>query len=168
MINIRKAILADVQPIQNLVNGFADQDRMLHRTASELYDNLRDFWVAEEDGAVVGCCALHIVWSDLAEVKSLAVAGDYHGHGLGRRLVETCIAEAAQLGLPRVFSLTYEVDFFRRCGFLVVDRAEFPRKVWTECVRCSKFFNCTEVAMTRAVPQATECATAACAPREKE
>lgn len=146
---IRKAVAGDVPAIQALVNGFADKDRMLHRSLSELYENIRDFLVADEGGEVAGCCALHIVWGDLAEVKSLAVASDYQGKGLGHRLVDACAAEAERLGIPRVFCLTYEVEFFRRCGFHVVDRSEFPRKVWSECIRCPKFFNCTEVAMTR-------------------
>lgn len=148
---IRKALVADVPAIQSLIARFADQDRMLHRSLSELYENVRDFRVAEVDGEVVGCCALHIVWADLAEVKSLAVAPGQQGKGLGRRLVEECVSEAAQLGIPRVFCLTYEVEFFQRCGFHVVDRSEFPRKVWSECIRCPKFFNCTEVAMARDV-----------------
>jgi amino-acid N-acetyltransferase len=151
---MRKAKVADVPAIQALIHRFADQDRMLHRSLSELYENVRDFVVIEEDGAIVGCCALRVVWADLAEVKSLAVAPDQQGKGLGRRLVEECVEEAARLGIPRVFCLTYEVDFFARCGFHVVDRAEFPRKVWSECIRCPKFFNCTEVAMTREVAAA--------------
>lgn len=153
---IRKALVPDVPSIQSLVNGFADKDRMLHRSLNELYDNVRDFFVAEEAGEIVGCCALRVVWNDLAEVKSLAVAASQQGKGLGRQLVEHCVEEARQLHLPRVFCLTYEVEFFRRCGFHVVDRALFPRKVWSECVRCPKFFNCTEVAMTREVPAATD------------
>ncbi len=148
---IRPALVADAPAVQALVNGFADKERMLHRSLSELYENIRDFLVVEIDGEVAGCCALRVVWSDLAEVKSLAVSADYHGRGLGRRLVEACTAEAARLGIPRVFCLTYEVEFFRRCGFHIVDRAQFPRKVWNECIRCPKFFNCTEVAMTREV-----------------
>ncbi|MDH7570573.1 MAG: N-acetyltransferase [Armatimonadota bacterium] len=152
---IRKAVIADVEQIACLVNGYADENRMLHRSLDELYENVRDFFVAEEEGRVQGCCALRVVWADLAEVKSLAVARECQGKGVGRRLVEACVEEAAQLGIPRVFCLTYEVEFFRRCGFHVVDRAQFPRKVWSECVRCAKFFDCTEVAMTREVPPAS-------------
>lgn len=151
---IRKASIADVPAVQALISRFADRERMLHRSLGELYENLRDFFVADEGGRVLGCCALHLVWADLAEVKSLAVSEEAQGQGLGRRLVETCIAEAAQIGIPRVFCLTYEVDFFTRCGFHVVDRSEFPRKVWSECVRCPKFFDCTEVAMSQDVPGA--------------
>jgi len=150
---IRKAFIADVPAIEALISHFADRDRMLHRSLSELYENLRDFFVAEEEGQVLGCCALHLVWADLAEVKSLAVSETAQGKGVGRRLVEACLAEAAQIGIPRVFCLTYEVQFFTRCGFRVVDRSEFPRKVWSECVRCPKFFDCTEVAMSREVPR---------------
>ncbi|MBI3948576.1 MAG: N-acetyltransferase [Armatimonadetes bacterium] len=148
---IRRAVAADVPRLHVLISGFADRDRMLHRSLNELYENLRDFRVADRDGEVVGCCALHVFWADLAEVKSLAVAEGRQGGGIGRRLVEACVADAAALGIPRVFCLTYEADFFRRCGFHVVDRCRFPRKVWSECVRCPKFFDCTEIAMTREV-----------------
>ena len=150
---MRKAKVADVPAIQALIHRFAIKTACCTAPQRAMRERPR-LRGDRGDGAIVGCCALRVVWADLAEVKSLAVAPDQQGKGLGRRLVEECVEEAARLGIPRVFCLTYEVDFFARCGFHVVDRAEFPRKVWSECIRCPKFFNCTEVAMTREVAAA--------------
>jgi amino-acid N-acetyltransferase len=144
---LRKARVGDVETIQLLVNSFAERGEMLARPLSEIYENLRDFMVAEIDGQVVGCVALHINWSDLVEVKSLAVQPDHQGRGIGRRLVEACLDEARNLGLATVFALTLAPTFFEKIGFNrgVVD--ELPRKVWVECYRCPKFPKCDEVAM---------------------
>jgi len=144
---VRKARTADVPAMQRLVNFFADRGDMLHRSLAQFYENLRDFFVVEEDGKVVGCVALHVVWRDLAEIKSLAVAEEAQGRGYGKRLVLECLREAPSLGVERVFALTYKPQFFERLGFRVCDRAELPRKVWTECVHCPKFYDCQEVAV---------------------
>jgi amino-acid N-acetyltransferase len=144
---IRKARTSDVPAMQRLVNFFADRGEMLHRSLAQFYENLRDFSVAEEDGEVVGCVALHVLWRDLAEIKSLAVAEKAQGKGYGKQLVRTCLQEAPHLGVERVFALTYIPQFFERLGFRVCDRAELPRKVWTECVYCPKFHDCQEVAV---------------------
>ncbi|MFW6158366.1 MAG: N-acetyltransferase [Planctomycetota bacterium] len=149
---IRKARLGDVQQIHRLVNRFADEGLMLGRSLSELYDNLRDFSVAPDgppggDGRLLGCCCLHITWEGLAEVRSLAVVAEAQGRGLGRRLVEACLAEARELGIARVFALTYRPEFFGRLGFRPVDKAELPHKVWADCVKCPKFPDCDEVAV---------------------
>lgn len=144
---VRKARTSDAPAIQKLVNGFAERDLMLPRSLSQLYENIRDFYVADLDGDVVGCVGLHVTWKDLAEVKSLAVAEQAQGHGLARTLVSRCIAEAGELGIERVFALTYVPGFFEKMGFGRTDRANLPRKVWTECVFCPKFNCCTEVAV---------------------
>lgn len=146
---LRPARTDDVVALQRLINGFADRGAMLHRSLSELYENVRDFSVVEVGGLVVGCAALHVSWKDLAEVKSLAVAEAYQGRGFSRLLVEACLAEAAQLGVARVFALTYVPGLFERMGFQRTDRALLPRKVWTECVHCPKFSDCGEVAVVR-------------------
>lgn len=146
-VTIERARLADVPTIHQLINYFADRGDMLHRSLGELYENVRDFFVARDGGEVVGCGSLHIVWQDLAELKSLAVAESHQGQGLGTRLVEACLAEARELGLANVFCLTYQVDFFARRGFERLDVMELPRKVWGECIRCPKFPHCDEVAM---------------------
>ncbi len=143
----RKARMSDVPVMQRMVNEHAENGRMLACSLSELYENLRDFWVLEKAGTVVGCCALHINWSDLAEVRSLAVGGQYQGKGAGKALVLACVAEARDLGISRVFALTREPDFFQHLGFEVRSVAEMPRKVWGECIRCPKFPECDEVAV---------------------
>lgn len=144
---LRRARVADAAAIQRLIAAFADRDEMLHRSLGEIYENIRDFYVVEQDGELAGCGALHVCWSHLAEVKSLAVDEAWQGRGYGRLLVEACIAEAADLGLKTVFALTYRPDFFRRLGFRVVDKATLPHKVWNECIRCPKFLHCGEVAV---------------------
>ncbi len=144
---IRKAITADVTEIHRLVNAFADRGLMLPRSLSQLYENVRDFFVAVEDGHVVGCAALHVSWKDLAELKSLAVSELGQGRGIGRGLVEACLAEAPGVGVTRVFALTYVPGFFEKLGFERVEKALLPRKVWTECVYCPKFADCTEIAV---------------------
>ena len=133
--------------MQRLINGFADEGAMLHRSLSELYENIRDFYVIEEAGEVVGCAGLHVSWKDLAELKSLAVHLGAQGKGYGRRLIEACVNEAAEIGLSRVFALTYVPELFVKLGFAIVDKATLPRKVWTECVFCPKFPDCGEVAV---------------------
>ncbi|HSV73717.1 MAG TPA: N-acetyltransferase [Chthonomonadales bacterium] len=144
---LRKARPEDVTAIQRLVNGFAQRDLMLPRSLSQLYENVRDFNVIEEDGRLVGCAALHVSWRDLAEIKSLAVSEESQGIGHGRRLVDACVAEASDLGIARVFALTYVAEWFEKLGWVRVDKASLPRKVWTECVYCPKFQGCTEVAV---------------------
>ena len=145
---IEKAKIDDAQRIHELVNSFADKGEMLPRALSEVYENLRDFFVIRDKGSqVIGCVALHINWSDLAEVKSLAVSEDKHAQGLGSMLVEACLDEARALGIPTVFCLTYKPAFFGSLGFSQVDKLELPHKVWAECYRCPKFPNCDEVAL---------------------
>jgi amino-acid N-acetyltransferase len=147
-ITYRPARLADVPALQALIGHWADRKLMLPRPANELYETVRDFIVAEaEVGGIVGCAALHIDTDKIAELKSLAVAEAAHGRGVGKALVERCCAEAAQLGLERVFCLTYQVEFFTKLGFGRVDRSRLPEKVWGECVRCHRFLDCDEVAM---------------------
>ncbi|MGQ9456046.1 MAG: N-acetyltransferase [Armatimonadota bacterium] len=147
MSKIRKARVPDVPKIQNLINMFADRNAMLPRSLSALYENIRDFFVLEENGHVVGCCALHITWGDLAEIKSLAVDESLHGRGYGRALVQACIEEARVMGVPRVFALTYIPSFFEKLGFVRIDKSKLPHKVWTECINCPKFPNCGEEAV---------------------
>jgi amino-acid N-acetyltransferase len=141
---VRKAMTRDVPGIQELVNANAQAGLMLGLSRHEIYEQLRDFCVVERDGAVVGVCALHVAWDDLAEVRSLAVRDDVRHQGWGRRLVMSCIAEARDLGVRRVFALTYQGGFFSRLGFAPVDKGELPHKIWTDCLKCVKFPNCDE------------------------
>lgn len=142
-----KAAIADVRDIHDLVNFYAARGEMLPRTMGEVYENLRDFFVVREDGRFLGCVALHIVWSDLAEVKSLAVVEDAQARGVGSLLVRACIEEARQVGIDRLFALTYRPAFFERLGFEQADVMTLPRKVWNECYRCPKFPSCNEIAL---------------------
>jgi amino-acid N-acetyltransferase len=144
---IRKAQMGDVKDIQKLLTNFANRGDMLSRSLSELYESLRDFYVAVEDGRLLGTSALHIVWDDLAEVRSVAVSEDAGRKGVGSLLVQTCIAEAREIGLGRIFCLTYKPDFFAKFGFRLVDKSELPHKVWGDCIKCVKFPDCDENAM---------------------
>jgi amino-acid N-acetyltransferase len=144
---IRKAQIADVKDIQKLLMTFANRGDMLSRSLSELYESLRDFYVVEEEGVLLGAAALHIVWDDLAEVRSVAVTEDAGRKGIGSRLVQACISEAREIGLKRIFCLTYKPDFFAKHGFRLVDKAELPHKVWGDCIKCAKFPDCDENAM---------------------
>lgn len=144
---IRKAQINDVKEIQKLLITFASRGDMLSRSLSEIYESLRDFYVFEENGTILGAAALHIVWDDLAEVRSVAVAEDVGRKGIGSQLVQACIAEAREIGLKRIFCLTYKPDFFGKHGFHLVDKSELPHKVWGDCIKCVKFPDCDENAM---------------------
>lgn len=144
---VEKARIDDVPQIHRLINSFADRGQMLPRALSELYEELRDFYIVREDNEVVACVALHINWADLAEIRSLAVSAERREQGLGSLLVKACVEEARELGIPRLFCLTYKPAFFEKAGFRQVDKQELPRKVWNECYRCPKFPNCDEVAL---------------------
>jgi len=155
---IRRATVADVPSMHKLINDAAEYGLMLPKALAVLYENVREFVVAVDGDAVVGCCGLSIIWGDLAEIVSLAVAASHRRRGLGRQLTEACLDEARELGIARVMSLTYERAFFERLGFAVVDRLKLPHKVWAECVRCPKHDACDEIAMMKVlqgVPAAT-------------
>ena len=144
---IEKAKISDVTQMHQLINSFADKGEMLARSLSELYENIRDYFVVKQGERVIACAALHVSWSDLAEIKSLAVAEDSQEQGIGGQLVEACLREASELGIATVFCLTYKPGFFEQFGFSQLDKMELPRKVWTECYRCPKFPDCDEVAL---------------------
>lgn len=145
---IRKARMSDVKGIHQLISDYARKGDMLPRSLADIYENLRDYFVFEEDdGELVGSGAIHIMWEDLAEVRSLAVREGKMNRGIGTRLVESCISEAIVLGIGRVFALTYKPGFFEKLGFRIVDKAELPQKIWTDCLKCSKFPDCDEVAL---------------------
>jgi amino-acid N-acetyltransferase len=144
---IRKARIPDVKAIHKLLVDYARDGLMLPRSLSEIYEALRDFYVYEDGARVVGTVCLHICWEDLAEVRSLAVAPDQSGRGIGRSLVEECIEEARELGLKRVFALTYQEEFFRKLGFRLIEKSELPHKIWTDCLKCAKFPDCDEISM---------------------
>lgn len=141
---IRKPLISDVKAMQKIINEFARREEMLPRSLNELYENIRDFYICEHKGEIVGLCALHILWEDLAEIRSLAVKRDFQKKGIGRRLLKKCLDEAKALGIKRVFALTYHPDFFIKSGFRLVQKTELPQKIWGDCLRCPKFPECDE------------------------
>lgn len=154
MFKVESARIGDVGRMQELINGFASREEMLPRSLSEIYENIRDYFVIRDEVRVVGCGALHVVWADMAEIRSVAVEDKRQIQGIGTALVDSCIEEAGRIGIDTVFCLTYKPDFFTRFGFRIVDKMELPRKVWTECYHCPKFPDCDEIAMVRRVENA--------------
>ena len=145
--SIRKAKIADLKDVQKLINEFARREEMIPRAINELYENVRDFFIFEENGKIFGVCALHVLWEDLAEVRSLAVKKEYQKMGIGGKLVKRCLAEAKTLGTNRVFALTYYPSFFKKLGFTEIDKSNLPQKIWGDCIRCPKFPECDEHAL---------------------
>jgi amino-acid N-acetyltransferase len=148
---VRSARLTDVPRIHQIINSHAELGKMLFKSYAQLYEDSRDFAVAEIDNdgkpLVVGCVAVGIIWADLAEVRSLAVADGFQGRGIGKQLVQWCLADARRVGLRKLMSLTYEQAFFEKLDFVVVPKESLPLKVWSDCVRCPKNTACDEIAM---------------------
>jgi amino-acid N-acetyltransferase len=142
-----KAKISDVAQLHKLINYFAEKGQMLPRSLSEIYENIRDYYVFRKGKQAIACAALHINWEDLAEIKSTAVDEKTQKQGIGALLVEACLQEARDLGIPTVFCLSYKPEFFEKCGFKRIDKDRLPQKVWGECFRCPKFPNCDEVAL---------------------
>ena len=141
---IRTAQMSDVKNIQETVNCYAQKGEMLPLSLQEIYEDMREFTVAEKDNQLVGTCALHICWEGLGEIRSLAVKSDFGSQGIGKALVEEKLEEARQLGLDRVFVLTYQDSFFTSLGFKPIDKDKLPHKVWADCIKCVKFPDCDE------------------------
>ena len=144
---IRKAKITDLKRVHKLINDFAKKEEMIPRSLNELYENVRDLIVYEYNGNICGVCALHIMWEDLAEIRSLAVDNEYQKMGIGRNLVKQCLKEAKTLGLKRVFALTYHPMFFKKLGFVDIDKSSLPQKIWGDCLRCPRFPECDEHAV---------------------
>ncbi len=143
----RRATRHDIPAVAALIAHWAAQGQMLRKTAAEIARDIADFWVAEEAGKVIGCGALRIYSPDLAEICSLAIAPEARGRGLGADLVQRGLEEAWARGIGRVFALTYQVKFFGRLGFRVIDKADLPAKIWRDCVNCPRQDHCDETAM---------------------
>jgi len=146
---IEKAKIGDPPELLAIVNRFAQRQLLLSRSLNDIYEALRDFFVYREGARILGCAALHISWQGLGEVRSLAVAEEAQGRGIGRALVESCLEEAGQLGMERVFVLTYLPEFFKKFGFADYPKEKLPHKVWTDCLRCPRFPECDEVALMK-------------------
>jgi amino-acid N-acetyltransferase len=146
-VKIRKAKISDLRQAHKLINEYAKKEEMIPRSLSELYEDVRDFIVCECDGNVRGVCALHVMWEDLAEIRSLVVEKEYQKMGMGRNLIKHCLKEAKMLGIQKVFALTYYPEFFRKLGFADVDKSSLPQKIWGDCLRCPRFPECDEFAV---------------------
>ena len=144
---IRGAKVSDVEAIGALISSYAELDKMLSRSKSDIYENLQSFLVAEIERKIVGCCVLQVVWAELAEIKSLAVEENYVGTGVGKALILAACENARDLGLGKLFALTLEPSFFEKSGFEKVDKKSLPMKVWADCARCPKQNNCDEIAV---------------------
>ena len=150
--NIRPARVGDVPAIQELIRTFSDRKLMIRRSLGELYESIREFIVVtDDDDRVIGCAAVPVFWEDLAELKCLAVAERAQGRGVGQMLVDACWEAARELEIQSVFTLTYVAEFFEKCGYHRIDKADLPHKIWNECVRCPLFPNCNENALIRTV-----------------
>ena len=145
---IRKAILQDARQIHRLLLTYAKDGLVLSRSLMEIFEAIRDFYVFVEEDRVVGAAALNICWEDLAEVRSLVVDASFAGRGIGKQLVEACLSEARTLGIGRVFALTYQQVFFEKLGFSVIEKSELPQKIWGDCIKCAKFPECDEIALS--------------------
>ena len=146
---VRSAKITDAEAIYSLINYYAERDEMLFRSKADIYENLQAFIVAELNGSVVGCCALQIVWSDLAEIKSLAVNQANKSLGIGKAIVGVAVEQAHRIGLQKVFALTLTPDFFEKMGFEIIEKDALPMKVWSDCARCPKQQNCDETAVLK-------------------
>ena len=146
---VTKATVKDVKAIHSLVNKFAKKDDMLPRSLNEIYEQIRDYSICVEDEKIVAVCALHVVWEDIAEIRSIAVSKNYQGMGIGKKLIRQSIKEAQAMGIKKVFALTYRPDYFKKHGFEDIDKNDLPHKVWGDCLKCPKFPDCDEVAVIK-------------------
>ena len=146
---VDRAKVSDAISMHQMISHFADKGEILPRALSEIYEDIRDYFVVRERGRVIACAALHVTWVDLAEIRSLAVDEKEQNQQIGSLLIQACLEEAKELGMPRVFCLVRKPAFFEKHGFKLIDKMELPQKVWVECYRCPKFPNCDEVALIR-------------------
>ena len=148
---IKKANIKDVKAIHSLVNKFAKKDDMLPRSLNEIYENLRDYVICAENEKLIAVAALHVLWEDLAEIRSIAVAKNYQRRGVGKKLIKYCLKDARNIGVNKVFALTYHPDYFKELGFEDIDKNDLPHKIWGDCLKCPKFPDCSEVAVIKRI-----------------
>jgi amino-acid N-acetyltransferase len=148
-IKVDRARVSDANSLHQIISHFADKGEMLPRALSEIYEDIRDYFVVRKRGRLIACAALHVTWVDLAEIRSLAVDEQEQNQRIGSSLVQACLEEAKELGIPRIFCLVRKPAFFEKYGFQLIDKTELPHKVWAECYRCPKFPDCDEVALIR-------------------
>lgn len=146
---LRKATVADVDAMKHLINTYAKQELMLARSLSELYESIRNFYVFEDNGNIIGCCGLQVVWEDCAEILSIAVIPEYTKRGIGSKLLSACLEEGNALGVTKVFTLTYVPEFFEKKGFKQIEKSVLPHKIWSGCIKCPKFPDCDEISLMK-------------------
>jgi len=146
-LTVRQATMKDVDQMLEIINQYAQQGLMLPRTKLSICEHLQSFVVAHDGESVVGVAGLHILWEDLAEIRSLAIAERAQGMGVGRQLVRYLVEQCKVLGIARALALTYQQEFFEKCGFRVVPKETLPQKVWKDCINCAKLPVCDEIAM---------------------
>ncbi|MFD1885442.1 N-acetyltransferase [Paenibacillus wenxiniae] len=149
VVTCRAAVPEDVEPLYQLIAGYAERGIMLPRSREALHRQLQHFVVAEIDGELVGCGSLCKLGEELVEIRSLGISEGHKGQGIGSKLVDTLIEHAAQRKLRKVMALTYEVSFFKKNGFEVVETSIFPEKVWADCRHCPKQDRCDEIAVLK-------------------
>ena len=153
---ISRATISHVEPIMELVNGLAAEGVMLPRSPASIVEKLRDFVVAYVDGEFAGCGALAVIWTDIAEIRSIAVDPKFQKFGIGRDIALRLIDDARELGIARVMAFTYVLGFFEKLGFEVVEHSSLPHKVFTDCLNCPKFHKCDEIAVVKVLKASTE------------
>ncbi|HDD64870.1 MAG TPA: N-acetyltransferase [Firmicutes bacterium] len=146
---IRKAVLNDASKIREIVNNFASEGKMLPISYNQIYERIRDFWVVEENKKIIGCGALKITWKDLGEIRSLAIIPSKQKKGYATKLIEKMFEEARNLGIKKIFVLTYIPEFFEKFGFKRISKSKLPHKIWLDCVNCPKFPKCDEIALMK-------------------
>lgn len=147
VMKVRRAVVQDIEAIHKLIDSYAKEGLLLPRTPFSLYGHIQAITVVEDEGGIIGSGSLHVLGNDLAEIRSLVVQTEKKGLGIGRVIVDSLLKEAGILGVQNVFSMTYQVGFFEKCGFHLTKKEDFPEKIWADCMNCSKFNNCDETAM---------------------
>jgi amino-acid N-acetyltransferase len=150
---IRKATIKDIKWVHSVLHEYGRRGELLARPLSQLYDHVRDFslYVDEAEKGILGCCALQFCWEDLAEIRSLAVDPARQREGIGSRLMQAVLEEAESFNIHKVFALTYKPAFFKRFGFVEIEKSELPLKTWGDCIICVKFPDCDEIAMMKKI-----------------
>ena len=149
MLKIRAAKVQDVKQIQKIIEFYADNKEMLHRSLNSIYENIQEYVVVENEGKIIACGALHVSWEDLAEVKALAVSKNFARQGIGRKIVKTLEKNAMKLGIYSTFALSFKPEFFKKLGYEIISREVLPQKIWSECINCHLFPDCGEIQLIK-------------------
>lgn len=148
-LHFKKAVTGDAKAIHKLINTYAEKNKMLPRSLNEIYENIRDYLICLDNGSIIAVSSLHILWEDLAEIRSVSVSKKYQGRGIGKKLISKGLKEAKSIGVKKVFALTYHPDYFKILGFEDIDKNNLPHKIWVDCLKCPKFPDCNETAVIK-------------------